>query len=234
MHSIKPLLAICVSLIAALLIAATGDRSRNLRESWTIIAAVVKFTIIASMVPSILTGKIIEYTVISIGPGILLQFRVDALGIFFAITASFLWIITSFYSIGYVRKNKERAQTRYFICFAIALSATMGVAFSANLFTTFLFYEMITLSTYPLVAHKETPEAKKGARKYVTYLLGTSIAFQLFAIFLTYSAAGTLDYSYKGIFNNVVGHGVSETYLVITFILFMAGIAKAGMMPFHS
>jgi multicomponent Na+:H+ antiporter subunit D len=233
-YSAKPLLAVCVSLIAALLIFLTGERSKNLRESWTIIAAVFKFSIVASMLPSILAGHVVEYTVISIAPGMLLKFRVDALGIFFAVTASFLWIITSFYSIGYVRSLKEHAQTRYFICFAIALSATMGVAFSANLFTTFLFYEMITLSTYPLVAHKETPEAMKGARKYVTYLLGTSIAFQLFAIFLTYSAAGTLEFSNNGILGSVRGAGVSDTYLVITFILFMAGITKAGMMPFHS
>jgi multicomponent Na+:H+ antiporter subunit D len=233
-NSIKPLLAVGVSLAAASLIFITGERSRNLRESWTIMASVIKFIIVASMVPAVLDGKILEYTIISIAPGLSFQFRVDAFGIFFAITASFLWIITSFYSIGYVRSLKEHAQTRYFICFAIALSATMGVAFSANLFTTFLFYEIITLSTYPLVAHKETPEAMKGARKYITYLLGTSIAFQLFAIFLTYSAAGTLDYSYAGIFNSVRGHGVSDTFLIVTFILFMAGITKAAMMPFHS
>ncbi len=233
-NSIKPLLAVGVSLTAALLIFITGKRSRNLRESWTILASVIKFIIVASMVPAVLDGKILEYTIIPIAPGLSFQFRVDAFGIFFAITASFLWIITSFYSIGYVRSLKEHAQTRYFICFAIALSATMGVAFSANLFTTFLFYEIITLSTYPLVAHKETQEAMKGARKYITYLLGTSIAFQLFAIFLTYSAAGTLDYSYAGIFNSVRGYGVSDTFLIVTFILFMAGITKAAMMPFHS
>ncbi|UCH44714.1 MAG: monovalent cation/H+ antiporter subunit D family protein, partial [Nitrospiraceae bacterium] len=233
-YSVTPLLAVCVSLLAALLIYLTGEKSKNLRESWTIIAAVIKFGLVVSMLPPILAGSVIEYTIISIAPGMALQFRVDALGIFFAVTASFLWIITSFYSIGYVRSLKEHAQTRYFICFAIALSATMGVAFSANLFTTFMFYEMITLSTYPLVAHKETPEALKGARKYVTYLLGTSIAFQLFAIFLTYSAAGTLDFSYNGILGSVRGTGVSDTYLIVTFILFMAGITKAGMMPFHS
>lgn len=233
-YSIKPLLAVGVSLVAALLIALTGERARNLRESWTILAAVIKFIIIASMVPAVVDGKIMEYTLLSIAPGMVLQFRVDAIGIFFAITASFLWIITSFYSIGYVRSAKEHAQTRYFVCFALALSATIGVAFSANLLTTFLFYEIITLCTYPLVSHKETPEAFKGARKYVTYLLGTSIAFQLFAIFLTYSAAGTLDYSYNGIFNSVRGNGVSDTFLIITFVLFIFGIAKAAMMPFHA
>jgi multicomponent Na+:H+ antiporter subunit D len=230
----KPALAVVVPLIAVILIFLTGERFRNLRESWTILASVVKFLIIASMIPSVLEGVVLEYMVISISPGLSLQFRVDALGVFFAVTASFLWIITSFYSIGYVRAMKEQAQARYFSCFAIALSATVGVAFSANLFTTFLFYEIITLCTYPLVAHKETPEALRGARRYVTYLLGTSIAFQLFAILLTYSAAGTLDYSYQGIFNGVRGNGVSNTFLIITFALFIFGIAKAAMMPFHS
>jgi multicomponent Na+:H+ antiporter subunit D len=229
--SIKPVLAIMVSLIAACLILLTGDKSRNLRESWTILASVAKFIIVASMIPSVLEGKVLGYTIVSIAPGLLLQFRVDALGIFFAITASFLWIITSFYSIGYMRSLNEHAQTRYFMCFAIALSATMGVAFSANMFTTFLFYEVITLSTFPLVAHKETPEAIKGARRYITYLLGTSIAFQLFAIFLTYNATGTLEFSNQGILNNVRGHGA---LLIVIFILFMAGITKAAMMPLHS
>jgi multicomponent Na+:H+ antiporter subunit D len=228
--SIRPVLAVLVSLAAACLILLTGERARNLRESWTILAAVLKFLIVASMVPYVLEGKVLEYTVVSISPGLILQFRVDPLGLFFGVTASFLWIITSFYSIGYMRSLNEHAQTRYFACFAIALSATMGVAFSANMFTTFLFYEIITISTFPLVGHKETPDAIKGARRYLTYLLGTSIGFQLFAVFLTYDAAGTLDFSTQGI---LAGHA-SDALLTVIFILFMAGIAKAAMMPFHS
>lgn len=233
LSSVKPLLAVSVSLIAAFLIALTGERARNLREFWTILASVVKFGIVISMVPLILEGNVIEYTLVSITQGLELKFRVDALGIFFAITASFLWIITSFYSIGYVRALHEHAQTRYFACFAIALSATMGVAFSGNMFTTFLFYEIITLCTFPLVAHKETPEALKGARRYITYLLGTSVAFQLLAVFLTYHAAGTLDFSNQGILSAARAE-VGDTFLIIIFVLFMAGIAKAAMMPFHS
>lgn len=231
--SIRPLLCVLVSLMGAFLILFTGERARNLREFWTILASVIKFGIVISMLQPILEGKVIEYTLLSITQGLELKFRVDALGIFFAITASFLWIITSFYSIGYMRSLKEHAQTRYFACFAIALSATMGVAFSANMFTTFLFYEIITLCTYPLVAHKETTEAIKGARRYITYLLGTSIAFQLFAVFMTYNAAGTLEFSNQGILNNVRAE-VGDTFLIITFILFMAGITKAAMMPLHS
>lgn len=232
--SAKPVFAMIVSLAAAFLICLTGERSKNLRETWTVLAAVIKFMIVASMVPSVLAGNVLEYTLFSISEGLIIQFRVDALGIFFALLASFLWIITSFYSIGYMRSLNEHAQTRFFICFAVALSATMGVAFSANMFTTFLFYELITLCTYPLVAHKETPEALKGARRYITYLLGTSVAFQLFAVLLTYNAAGTLEFSNQGILGSVRGNGVSDTFLIIIFILYMAGITKAAMMPFHS
>ena len=233
-YSSRPALAILVSLIGAFLILLTGERSRNLREFWTVLASVVKFSIVLSMAPLILDGKVIEYTVFSISPGLSIQFKVDALGIIFGLTASFLWIITSFYSIGYVRSLKEHAQTRYFVCFAIALSATMGVAFSANMFTTFLFYEIITVCTYPLVAHKETPEAIKGARKYLTYLLGTSIAFQLLAVFLTYYVSGSLDFKYDGLLSGAVVSGVSKTLLTVMFILYMAGITKAAMMPLHS
>jgi multicomponent Na+:H+ antiporter subunit D len=133
----------------------------------------------------------------------------------FATIASFLWILASVYSVGYMRSAKEHAQTRYFIFFAIALSATMGVAFSANLFTTFLFYELITLSTFPLVAHTETPEAIRSSRRYITYLLGTSIAFQLSAIFLTYNAAGTLEFSNHGI----LAGKAPDVLLIIIFIV---------------
>jgi multicomponent Na+:H+ antiporter subunit D len=231
-HSSRPAFAIMVSLIGAFLILLTGERSRNLREFWTILASVVKFSIVLSMAPFILDGKIIEYTVFNISPGLSIQFKVDALGLIFGLTASFLWIITSFYSIGYVRSLKEHAQTRYFMCFAIALSATMGVAFSANMFTTFLFYEIITVCTFPLVAHKETPEAIQGARKYLTYLLGTSIAFQLLAVFMTYHVAGSLDFRYEGLLNGARGNA-TDMILIIMFILYMAGITKAAMMPFH-
>ena len=98
-----------------------------------------------------------------------------------------------------MRSLDEHAQTRYFACFALALSATMGVAFSANLFTLFLFYEALTLATYPLVAHKETPEAKAGARKYIIYLLGAAKVLLMAAIILTYNVAGTLEFRQGGI-----------------------------------
>ena len=133
-QSAKPIYAIIVSLFGAILIAFSGRRP-NLREFWTIVSSLIKFSIVLSMLPIILEGNIIEFSLLTILPGLDIKFKVDALGIFFALIASFLWIITSFYSIGYVRSLNEHAQTRYFILFAIALSSTIGVAFSANMFT---------------------------------------------------------------------------------------------------
>ena len=172
--SIKPLFAVLVSAVGALIIIGTGKKP-NLRESWSIIAGVLKLVIVLSMIPAVVYDKkTISYSLFNILPGIEIAFRVDAFGLLFAMGASILWIATSFYSIGYMRSTNEHSQTRYFSCFAVALSATIGVAFSANLFTMFLFYEVLTIITYPLVTHKGTPEAKAGGRKYAIYLLGAA------------------------------------------------------------
>ena len=231
--SIKPLLAVLVSSIGALFIIAAG-KNPNLRESWSIIAGVLKLLIVLSMIPTVVYDhQIIEYSLFSLLPGIEIAFRVDAFGLLFAMGASILWIATSFYSIGYMRSTKEHSQTRYYACFAVSLSMTIGVAFSANLFTMFLFYEGLTLITYPLVAHKETPEAKKGARKYVIYLLGAAKAFIVAGIILTYNLAGTLEFSKSGIFPTLV-QSAHPNLLYLIFILFLFGFAKCAIMPFHS
>lgn len=227
--SIKPLLAILASLTGGFLILLTGERSRNLRETWTILAAVTKFLIVLSMIPAILKGNVLEYTIISLAPGLLLQLRVDAFGLLFGILASCLWIATSFYSIGYMRGLNEHAQTRFFFCFAVALFATLGIAFSANLLTLFIFYETLTMATYPLVSHKETPDAIKGGRKYLTYTLTAGVVI-LLSLATMYYFTGTLDFKPGGF---IAGH-VSEDMIKFLFITLVLGFGvKAGMMPFH-
>ncbi len=226
--SIRPMLAIFVSLCAAALILMSGRRP-NLREAWTILAAGTKFLIILSMAPSILKGQVMEYTLLALSPGISLQLRVDAFGLYFGLLASGLWIATSFYSIGYMRGLKEHSQTRYFFCFAIALSSTIGVAFAANLLTLFLFYEILTISTYPLVSHKETPDALAAGRKYLAYLL-TAAVFILFSIAYTYQLAGSLDFVGGGF---LAGKGSPEV-LGLLFLTFILGFGtKAAFMPIH-
>ncbi len=231
--SVIPLLAVLVSALGALLIAWTGQRRANLREFWSIATGVVMFALIASMIPEVLAGGTVEFVLFRILPGIELAFRADAFGVLFASGASLLWILTSFYSIGYMRSLKEHAQTRYFSCFALALTATIGVAFSANLFTLFVFYEALTLVTYPLVGHNETAEARAGARKYVIYLLGAAKVFLVAAIVLTYNVAGTLEFRSGGI---LPAEQISErpTLLLMIFALFLFGFAKNALMPLHS
>ncbi len=231
--SIKPLLAVLVSTVGAFFIIATR-KNPNFREAWSIFAGVLKLVIVLSMIPAVVYDKtIITYSLFTILPGIEIGFRVDAFGLLFAMGASLLWIATSFYSIGYMRSTNEHSQTRYFACFAVSLSATIGVAFSANLFTMFLFYEILTIITYPLVAHKGTPEAKAGGRKYAIYLLGAAKAFLVAAIILTYNLTGTLEFSKDGIFPAIV-QSVNPELLYIIFVLFFFGFAKSAIMPFHS
>ena len=228
-----PLLAVLTPALGALLIAFTGERRANLREFWSVAAGVVMFAVIAAMIPEALAGRTPELLLFQVLPGVALAFRVDAFGLLFASGASVLWILTSFYSIGYMRSLKEHAQTRYFASFALALSATIGVAFSANLFTLFLFYEALTLVTYPLVGHKETAEARAGARKYIIYLLGAAKVFLIAAIILTYNVAGTLDFESGGI---IPASQIAEqpTLLFMIFALFLFGFAKNALMPMHS
>ncbi|MFH2001081.1 MAG: monovalent cation/H+ antiporter subunit D family protein [Planctomycetota bacterium] len=228
--SIRPLLAVLVSAAAVVLIVLSG-RKPNLREGWTVLAGIVKLGLVVSMLPMILDGKTIQYTLIEIAPGMPIQFRVDALGMLFALVASSLWIATSFYSIGYMRGLKEHGQTRYFSFFAIALSSTIGVAFSANLLTLYLFYELLSLATYPLVTHHQDAEARSSGRKYLTFILGSSIALVLPAMMICYHLGGTLEFTRGGI---LAGTGISQGAGIALTLMLLFGFAKAGIMPFHA
>lgn len=224
-----PALAVLVSLAAVPLIAASSNRP-NLRETWTFAAALLKFGLVLAMAGWIKDGNAISFEIVRILPELSLQFTVDGFGMLFALVASSLWIITSLYSVGYMRGLKEHGQTRYFICFAIALSATLGVAFAGNLLTMYLFYEMLSLSTYPLVTHHQDREARSAGRKYLTYLLGASVGLALPAMLITFNLAGTLDFNSAGLFPAET----SKPVLVTLLLMFLFGFAKAGIMPFHS
>ncbi len=227
--SIRPLLAVLSSLLVTPIL--VSSRNENIREAWTFVAAGVKFMIVLSMLPLILDGHVIVCKLIDIFPGVSIGFRVDALGMIFGLVSSSLWIITSAYSIGYMRGLNEHGQTRYFCFFALALSATIGVAFSANLLTLYLFYEMLSFATYPLVTHHQDEEARRSGRRYLTYIVGTSIGFVLPAMLICYNLTGTLDFTQGGIIGNAVH---SKTILAILILMFVFGFAKAAVMPFHA
>lgn len=224
-----PALSLLTSLIGAFLILLTGERNRNLREAWTIGASLAKFLFIAAMLPPILRGQIVQWRLIEIFPRVGIEFKVDPFGMIFALLASGLWIVVSFYSIGYMRSLKEHAQTRYFFCFAMAILGAVGVALAGNLLTLYIFYEILTVATFPLVAHKETEEAIRAGRKYLAYLL-TGAALVLFSMVLTYHITGSLDFAPGGFLS---GHG-PKVLLSLLFVTFILGFgSKAAIMPLH-
>jgi len=225
-----PLLAVLVSLVAVPLIILSA-RKPNLREFWTIAASVAKFGLVLSLLPGALQGRVASIRLFEIVPNVQLALKADAFGVFFAIIASGLWIFTSFYSIGYVRGLGEHKQTRYFSYFAVCLSATIGIAFSANLVTFILFYEILTIATYPLVIHKETKVAIHAGRKYLAYTL-TAGVFLIAAAAWTFQLKGDLDFVPGGLFQ---GHTLTAGTIVPLFFLFLIGVGvKASIMPLHS
>lgn len=221
-------LSILVPFVGALLVVATG-RWPNLRETVTLVTAVVLFTIVLAITDYTFRGIELSQNVIELFPGLSLSFTVEPLGVLFALVASFLWIITSIYAIGYMRGHDEQNQTRFFCCFALAISSVMAICFSGNLLTLFVFYEVLTLSTYPLVTHAGNDAAKQGGRIYLGILLTTSIAFLLLAVLGTYSLTGTLTFQAGGVFD--ASH--SPIVLSVLLVLFCYGIGKAAIMPFH-
>jgi len=218
-----------VPLAGALGIALSGRHSANLRETVTIVTAAALIWTVWGLLPEIFAGGRPGLHLFEVVPGVDIAFRVEPLGMLFAALASGLWLINSVYSIGYMRGNNERNQTRFYTCFAIALAATMGIAFAANLLTLFLFYEILTLSTYPLVSHKGDEATVRSARVYLGVLLTTSIGLLLPAIIWTYALAGGGDFTPGGIIE-----GALDGPLVGLLLgLFIFGIGKAAVMPVH-
>ncbi|HAY07663.1 MAG TPA: monovalent cation/H+ antiporter subunit D family protein [Hyphomonas sp.] len=223
-------LALGLPLVIAAGIAAAG-KFPNVREGITLVGAGLLFFVVVQLCLLVSAGQRPELYIGEAVPGLAFAFKLEPLGALFAFVASGLWIVNSFYSIGYMRGNRERNQTRFYICFAIALCGAMGVAMAGNLFTLFIFYEVLTLSTYPLVAHKGDEAAQRGARIYLLTLLGTSIGFLLTAIMWTWVLAGqSLDFVDGGLLANVEMSPVVASALLLLFVF---GVGKAALMPFH-
>jgi len=229
-HSWVPLLAFLTPLLAVLPIL-VFRREPMLRDGSTIVAGVVMLYFVASMFGDVRAGKIVTCHLFELVPSLPLAFRIDGLGMLFALVASFLWIPTSFYGFGYMRKLKEHSQTRFFTFFAISISATVGVAFAGNLLTMYLFYEMLSLATFPLVTHHQDREARTGGRTYLSHLLGTSVAFALPSLIFTWmKSGGEIEFGSAILESGDLG-ALSTAALLLAFCF---GFSKAGMMPFHS
>ena len=204
-------------------------RFPNLRESVTLLCSVILFGFILSLAMTVMSGGTADLDLFEVFPGVSISFSTEPLGILFALVASSLWILTSIYSIGYMRAHNERNQTRFYAFFAVALASVTGIALAGNMLTLFFAYELLTLSTYPLVTHSGDAQSVRAGRTYLGLLLGTSLGFQLLAILWTWQIAGTLDFQDGGI----LAGNVTDAMAGFLLVLYVFGIGKAALMPFH-
>jgi multicomponent Na+:H+ antiporter subunit D len=225
------LYAILAPLAGAGLVMATG-RKPNVREACSFVAATALFAVVASLIPEIRDGRGLRYTVAELLPGLRIALRADSMSMIFAVSASFLWVLTVFYSAGYMRGLKEHAQTRFSACFALALFGAIGCAFADNLFTLYLFYEIVSICTYPLVAHHQDAEGYEGGRKYLVYLTATAKALILPAMVLIYVLTGTLDFA-DNIRSGILPPDLSRGVVIGLYVCCLLGFAKNGVMPLH-
>jgi multicomponent Na+:H+ antiporter subunit D len=223
------LLALSLPALGAAGIAMAG-RIANLREAVTLTAAGATFAVVMTLLVRVLDGERPAAGGWEVFGGIEIAFMVEPLGMIFGMVASGLWIVNSIYSIGYMRANDEPRQTPFYVCFAVAISSAIGIAFSGNLLTLFLFYEVLTISTYPLVAHRGNDEAKAKGRVYLLLLMATSMMLLLPAIIWTWVAAGTVDFTPGGILATA---GLSAGAVGLLLALYIFGIGKAAVMPVH-
>ena len=220
--------SLLLPLLGAVGVMLTGKRP-NLRDSVTLLAALATAWLVYQLIPFAQQSSPPRVNAFFVLPGVRIAFALEPLGMLYACVASGLWVLTSVYAIGYMRSHHEQNQTRFFTCFALSIFAALGIAFAANLFTLFLFYEALTLCTYPLVTHHGTHEAQRAGRVYLGLLLTTSIVGLLFAVLWTWHLTGTLEFRAGGILSGHVQPEVAGVLLA----LYAFGTGKAALMPFH-
>ncbi len=223
------LLPILLPLLALPLILVCAQRPR-LREVWPVLAGLATVAVLLQWWPGAQTREWPTLSLLEMAPGLSLSLALEPLGLLFGLIAASLWVVVSLFAAGYMRTNKEPHQTRFFACFPIAIAAAQLVALSGNLLTLFVGYEILTLSTYPLVVHRGDKDARRGGRVYLGYLLATSIGLLLPAIIWTYQISGNLDFRAGGI---LAGSGAGPAALTLLYCLFMFGTGKAALMPMH-
>lgn len=227
----NPLIALLPPLLVIPFIIFFGERYKNFREACIFIAGISLLFINISIYQEFLAGRELSSQRLDIFDDLSLFLLAEPLGILFALLASFLWVVTTLYSIGYMRGHKEHHQTRFYVCFAVAIGSVMGAAYAGNLLTLFIAYEVITLSTYPLVTHAGTESARRAGRIYLGVLMGGSILLLMPALIITWWLTGNLDFVSGGLFTAT---SVDPLWISLLLLLVVFGTGKAAIMPFHS
>jgi multicomponent Na+:H+ antiporter subunit D len=216
------------SLVPGLIIFTLPERSRNLRSTLNIGGAVLKLVLVVWIIWKTGQGERYEFRA-ALLPGLDLALRSDALALFFVGLSSFLWLVTTVYAVGYLEDSPHRS--RFFGFFSICVTATVGAALAGNLLTFLVFYELLTLSTYPLVIHRQTDVARRAGRVYLAYTIAGGAVTTLGAIWL-YTVTGTLEFAMGGFVAPFIDDQART--LVVIFVILVTGIGvKAALVPLH-
>ena len=223
-----PALIVLSSLIPGVAIFFLKEESHALRTIFNLFGAVAKLVLVGIMIWGVFHEQIFE-TRWTLAPGLDLVLHADALSVLFVTLSTVLWLVTTVYAIGYLENAPHRS--RFFGFFSLCVTATVGLALAGNLLTFVIFYELLTLATYPLVAHKGTPEAVRGARIYLSYTVVGGVLLLVGAVWLR-TVAGPLDFTEGGILPDK--EGLSASTLSWIFLLLIAGLGvKAALFPLH-
>lgn len=224
-------LPILIPLIASIVIKLLG-KNKKLQELIIFIAPFITLLSVIKLYSFDYGAKLVLFEIM---PNLEIAFSIEPLGLLFATIISILWIIASIYSIGYMNAHKEPRQDNFFFFFTIAITIAIASSLADNLFTLFICYELLTISTYPLVTHKADLESKKSGRIYLIILLGSSLLLFLPALIYTYFLTNNLTFTSGGIFTEAYANGeISNLGIGLLLALFIFGVAKAAIMPLHS
>jgi len=227
-ESLLPLAIVLSSFIPGVMIFFFSEKQAGLRTGLNIAAALVKLVLVAILINGVWRGDTLYELRVSLLPGLDLALRADALSLLFIILSATLWLVTTVYAIGYMEHSKNRSQ--FFGFFSLCVSSTMGIALAGNLLTFLIFYEMLTIFTYPLVVHNGTDKAMGGGRVYLMYTITGGAALLLGVVWL-YMLAGQVEFTDGGALASVAHH---TTPLTIIFFLFIVGLGvKAALFPMH-
>jgi len=223
-----PVLVVASSLLPGLVIFFLREENHRLRTVLNLLGAILKLVLVGILIWGVFHEHVYESRW-TLAPGLDLVLHADTLSVLFVTLSTVLWLVTTIYAIGYLEKAPHRS--RFFGFFSLCVSATVGLALAGNLFTFVVFYELLTLATYPLVAHRGTPEAVRGARIYLAYTLGGGMLLLIGTVWL-HVLAGPTAFVEGGILGSLPT--AYHPQLKIIFLLLIVGLGvKAALVPLH-
>jgi multicomponent Na+:H+ antiporter subunit D len=223
-----PLLVVASSVLPGLVIFFLREGSHGLRTTLNLAGASLKLVLVGILIWGVFHEHVYE-TRWTLAPGLELVLQADTLSVLFVSLSTLLWLVTTVYAVGYLENSPHRS--RFFGFFSLCVSATVGLALAGNLFTFVIFYELLTLATYPLVAHRGTPEAVRGARIYLAYTLGGGMLLLIGSVWL-HVIAGPTAFVEGGLLSRLpVDY---HPQLQVIFLLLITGLGvKAALVPLH-